>query len=107
MGEWWKNNTGLPLPLGGNAISRRFPLEEQLIINGILYESIRYGLEDRKAAIAHSMAHARGLDTSLADRFIGMYVNDLTLNYGTRGGRRCTNFWPPPAKPGSSRRRLG
>ncbi len=92
LGEWWKHNTGLPLPLGGNVISRRFPPEEQREINAILHESIRYGLADRQAAVAHSMSHARGLDPALADRFIGMYVNDLTLDYGTKGRRAVHEF---------------
>lgn len=92
LGEWWKNNTGLPLPLGGNVISRRFPVEEQKKINAILHESIRYGLEDRKAAVDHSMSHARGLDTAMADEFIGMYVNDLTLDYGDRGREAVHKF---------------
>lgn len=92
LGEWWKAGTGLPLPLGGNVLRRDFPPEEQTIISDILRESIRYGLEHREEAVDHSMAHARGLDTKLADQFIGMYVNDYTLDYGDVGRRAVHKF---------------
>lgn len=92
LGEWWKRGTGLPLPLGGNVIHKRFPPEEQKVIGRILHESIRYGLEHRREAVEHSLAHARGLDVELADEFIGMYVNNFTLDYGDIGRRAVHQF---------------
>jgi len=85
LGAWWKSTRGLPLPLGGNVIRKDIPPDIREELSGILRESIRYGLEHRAAAVAHSMAHARGMDTPLADEFIGMYVNDFTLDYGDTG----------------------
>ena len=88
LGVWWQIKTGgLPLPLGGNVIRKDIPPGDRSAINKILHESIRYGLEHRAAGVAHAMPLARGLDTQLADQFIGMYVNDLTLDYGERGRR--------------------
>lgn len=92
LGEWWTRTRGLPLPLGGNVVRKDLPPEVRADIRDILKESIEYGLRSRQAAVAHSMAHARGLDTGLADRFIGMYVNDLTLDYGERGRRGVEKF---------------
>ncbi|MEK0446875.1 MAG: hypothetical protein RLZZ399_2196 [Verrucomicrobiota bacterium] len=92
LGEWWKAETGLPLPLGGNVIRKDFTPEERSEINGVLRESIRYGLEHRQAGVAHSMPLARGMDEPLADRFIGMYVNDYTLDYGDRGRLAIREF---------------
>jgi 1,4-dihydroxy-6-naphthoate synthase len=92
LGEWWGRETGLPLPLGGNVIRKDIPPAERSEIAGILRESIRYGLEHRAAGVAHAMPLARGLDTGLADRFIGMYVNDLTLDYGERGRAGIREF---------------
>jgi 1,4-dihydroxy-6-naphthoate synthase len=85
MGEWWFQETGLPLPLGGNVI--RKDLGEPLIktISSHLRASIAYGLEHRANALEHAMQYARGLDTRRADTFVGMYVNDWTLDYGDRG----------------------
>ena len=85
LGVWWQEDTGLPLPLGGNAIRKSFGLERNREINRILKKSIELGLEHRKVAVDHAMQFGRGLDTGLADRFIGMYVNDWTLDYGDRG----------------------
>lgn len=92
LGSWWKSVTGLPLPLGGNVIRKDIPLELQREVSGILMESIRYGLEHRKAGIEHSMPLARGLDHEKTDRFIGMYVNDFTLDYGPIGRRAILEF---------------
>ena len=85
MGEWWFSETGLPLPLGGNVV--RKDLGGPLIgkISRHLRASIKYALDHREAAIDHAMTYARGLDRSKADTFIGMYVNDWTLDYGERG----------------------
>jgi 1,4-dihydroxy-6-naphthoate synthase len=93
LGVWWKIKTGgLPLPLGGNVIRKDLAPAERSAINKILYESIRYGLEHRSAGVAHAMPLARGLDTALADQFIGMYVNELTLDYGERGRQAIREF---------------
>jgi 1,4-dihydroxy-6-naphthoate synthase len=85
MGEWWFQETGLPLPLGGNIV--RKDLGDELIkkISRHLRASIAYGLEHRQAALDHSMQYARGLQRTKADEFVGMYVNDWTLDYGERG----------------------
>jgi 1,4-dihydroxy-6-naphthoate synthase len=85
MGEWWYEETGLPLPLGGNVV--RKDLGETLTqqISRHLRASIAYGLDHRAAALDHSMQYARGLARSKADTFVGMYVNDWTLDYGERG----------------------
>jgi 1,4-dihydroxy-6-naphthoate synthase len=85
MGEWWFQETGLPLPLGGNVI--RKDLGPQLIatISRHLRASIAYGLDHRAHALEHAMQYARGLDSQRADTFVGMYVNDWTLDYGERG----------------------
>lgn len=92
LGVWWKIKTGLPLPLGGNVIRKDLLPADRSEINVILRESIRYGLEHRSAGIAHAMPLARGLDTQLADQFIGMYVNDFTLDYGDIGRRAIREF---------------
>lgn len=92
MGEWFKTETGLPLPLGGNVIRKDFTPEQRSEINTIMKESIRYGLEHRRAAVDHSMAHARGMEVPLADEFIGMYVNDYTLDYGESGRAAIREF---------------
>ena len=91
-GEWWKAGTGLPLPLGGNVIRKDLAPADRREINAILAESIRYGLAHRAAGVAHAMPLARGMDTGLADRFIGMYVNDFTLDYGEVGRRAIREF---------------
>jgi 1,4-dihydroxy-6-naphthoate synthase len=92
FGAWWKNDTGLPLPLGGNVIRKDIAPADRIEINKILFESIRYGLEHRAAGVAHAMPLARDMDTALADKFIGMYVNDYTLDYGTLGRRAIREF---------------
>ncbi|MDE3151012.1 MAG: ABC transporter substrate-binding protein [Gemmatimonadota bacterium] len=85
LGEWWFQETGLPLPLGGNVV--RKDLGEDLIktISRHLKASIAYSLDHRAGALDHAMKFARGLDRSRADTFVGMYVNDWTLDYGQRG----------------------
>lgn len=92
MGEWWKAETGLPLPLGGNVIRKDIPPAERSAINVILRESIEYGLNHRAAGVAHAMPLARGMDATLADRFIGMYVNEFTLDYGDAGRAAIREF---------------
>ncbi|MGD0647226.1 MAG: MqnA/MqnD/SBP family protein [Acidobacteriaceae bacterium] len=85
LGVWWHEQTGLPLPLGGNAIRRSLGSEVQAITTNALRESIQHALDHREAALEYAMQFARDLDTSLANRFVGMYVNERTLNYGDDG----------------------
>jgi 1,4-dihydroxy-6-naphthoate synthase len=92
LGQWWKTETGLPLPLGGNVIRKDIPPDIRKEVSEILKESIRYGLENRLAGIKHSMPLARGLDLNQADKFIGMYVNDYTLDYGESGREAIRQF---------------
>jgi 1,4-dihydroxy-6-naphthoate synthase len=92
MGAWWFEQTGLPLPLGGNVI--RKDLGDALIqrISRHLRDSIAYGLGHRASALDHSMKYARGLERGMADTFVGMYVNDWTLDYGDRGRKAVRLF---------------
>jgi 1,4-dihydroxy-6-naphthoate synthase len=92
LGVWWKIKTGLPLPLGGNVIRKDIASDVRKEISDILRESIRYGLEHRAAGVAHAMPLARDMDAVLADKFIGMYVNDFTLDYGDVGRRAIHEF---------------
>jgi 1,4-dihydroxy-6-naphthoate synthase len=85
LGVWWREQTGLPLPLGGNAIRRSLGPEVQLITTNALRDSIQYSLDNREAGLEYAMQFARDLDPSLANRFVGMYVNERTLNYGDDG----------------------
>jgi 1,4-dihydroxy-6-naphthoate synthase len=85
MGEWWFGETGLPLPLGGNVVRKDLGAPMIRKISRHLRDSIAYGLEHRRAALDHAMRYARGLDRGKADTFVGMYVNDWTLDYGDRG----------------------
>jgi 1,4-dihydroxy-6-naphthoate synthase len=85
LGRWWMARTGLPLPLGGNVIRRDLGPTHCREIACIVRESIRYSLDHREAAVEHALQYGRGLDASLADRFVGMYVNAWTLDYGDRG----------------------
>jgi 1,4-dihydroxy-6-naphthoate synthase len=85
MGEWWYQETGLPLPLGGNVIRKDLGQDLIRTISSHLYASIAYGLSHRHKALDHAMRYARGLERERADTFVGMYVNDLTLDYGERG----------------------
>lgn len=85
LGQWWYAETGLPLPLGGNAIRRDLGPEAIREVNRLLKESIQYGLDHRKDALAYAMQYGRDLDDSRTDTFVGMYVNDWTLDFGPRG----------------------
>jgi 1,4-dihydroxy-6-naphthoate synthase len=87
LGAWWQNETGLPLPLGGNVVRKDLGPELVGKISRHLRASIAYGLEHRADALAHAMSYARGLDDSRADTFVGMYVNAWTLDYGEIGRR--------------------
>lgn len=85
LGEWWCQRTKLPLPLGGNVIRRDLPAEVQSRVSALLKASIKYALDHRDEALAYAMQFARDMETPLADKFVGMYVNDLTLDYGEQG----------------------
>jgi 1,4-dihydroxy-6-naphthoate synthase len=86
LGEWWaKRTSGLPLPLGGNVIRRDLGPELVARVSGILHASIAYALDHRQEALDYALQFGRGLDRAKADRFVGMYVNELTLQYGERG----------------------
>jgi len=92
MGEWWFQETGLPLPLGGNVVRKDLGAELTRKISRHLRDSIAYGLQHRVGALDHAMQYARGLDRSKADTFVGMYVNDWTLDYGERGRQAVRLF---------------
>ena len=85
LGVWWQEKTGLPLPLGGNVVRRDLGTQTIRDISRLLKESIRYALAHRDDALDYALKYARDMDKSLADRFVGMYVNDWTLDYGPRG----------------------
>jgi 1,4-dihydroxy-6-naphthoate synthase len=88
LGKWWQKVTGLPLPLGGNAIRRSLGPELMSSVAAALHDSIQYALDHREEALAYAMQFARDLDAQLADKFVGMYVNERTLDYG-RDGREA------------------
>ena len=92
LGAWWLEETGLPLPLGGNVVRKDLGSATMTKISRHLRASIAYGLEHRDQALNHAMRYARGLDRGLADTFVGMYVNDWTLDYGERGRRAVHEF---------------
>jgi 1,4-dihydroxy-6-naphthoate synthase len=85
LGEWWHEKTGLPLPMGGNAIRRDLGEDLMKKVSNHLHRSIVYSMENREDALAYAMQFARDMAPELADRFVAMWVNDLTLDYGERG----------------------
>jgi 1,4-dihydroxy-6-naphthoate synthase len=85
LGVWWQETTGLPLPLGGNVVRRDLGDATIREISRLLKASIQYSLDHRQEALQHALQYARDMDISLADKFVGMYVNDWTLDYGPRG----------------------
>jgi 1,4-dihydroxy-6-naphthoate synthase len=85
LGEWWFEKTGLPLPMGGNVIKRDLGGDLMRKVSSCLHKSIKYSLDHREDALAYAMQFARDMPPELADRFVAMWVNDLTLDYGTRG----------------------
>jgi 1,4-dihydroxy-6-naphthoate synthase len=85
LGQWWLEQTGLPLPLGGNVIRRALGPEVGRAVMRAIHHSVQYGLEHREAALNYAMQFARDMDADLADKFVGMYVNKWTLGYGPRG----------------------
>ncbi len=85
LGEWWHDQTGLPLPLGGNVVRKDMGADLIATVSKHLRESIAYGLTHRRQALDHAMRYARGLERGQADEFVGMYVNEWTLDYGDAG----------------------
>jgi 1,4-dihydroxy-6-naphthoate synthase len=85
LGVWWQELTGLPLPLGGNAVRRLLGPDLGRLISRTIHDSVSYGLEHREEALNYAMQFAREMDAELADKFVGMYVNKWTLGYGERG----------------------
>jgi 1,4-dihydroxy-6-naphthoate synthase len=92
LGGWWKRQTGLPLPLGGNVLRKDIPPATQRDIVQIIRESIDYGLAHRDEAVRHSLPYARDMNADLAGKFIGMYVNDYTRDYGETGREAIRRF---------------
>jgi 1,4-dihydroxy-6-naphthoate synthase len=92
LGEWWKRETGLPLPLGGNVLRKDIAPAVQRDLLEIMRESIDFGLAHREEAVQHSMPYARDMDATLAGKFIGMYVNDYTRDYGEVGRKAVREF---------------
>ncbi len=100
LGEWWQQKTGLPLPLGGNAIRRSLGTECIREVARLLKTSIEYGLEHREETLAYALKFGRGLETKLADRFVSMYVNHWTLDYGEKGQQAVQRLLDWGAKEG-------
>jgi 1,4-dihydroxy-6-naphthoate synthase len=92
LGEWWKRKTGLPLPLGGNVVRKDIPPPVRHDLSEIIRESIDYGLTHRDEAVAYSLAYARDMNAQLASKFIGMYVNEFTRDYGQTGRTAIRQF---------------
>jgi 1,4-dihydroxy-6-naphthoate synthase len=92
LGEWWKRETGLPLPLGGNVVRKDIHPAVRHDLSEIIRESIDYGLTHREEAVRHSLAHARGMSPKLTSKFIGMYVNEFTRDYGENGRAAVRKF---------------
>lgn len=92
LGEWWKRETQLPLPLGGNVLRKDIPLPVRRDLLAIMRESIDFALAHREAAVRHSMPYARDMEAALTSKFIGMYVNDYTRDYGEKGRAAIREF---------------
>ena len=106
LGAWWKEETGLPLPLGGNAVRKDLGAEVIGRVRTLLQASIEHGLEHREEALTYALDFGRGLPRSMADRFVGMYVNDYTLDYGPIGRRAIETFLGRGADAGILPRRV-
>jgi 1,4-dihydroxy-6-naphthoate synthase len=87
LGEWWRSETGLPLPLGGNAVRRDLGPDLMERLTRLVRETVRYSLAHRAEALEYAMSFARGMDPAVADRFVGMWVNEMTVDIGDRGRR--------------------
>lgn len=85
LGVWWQDRTGLPLPLGGNVVRKDLGAATMKEVSRLIRQSIKYALDHRREALDYALKYARDMDVSLADKFVGMYVNDWTLDYGERG----------------------
>lgn len=92
LGQWWLKDTGLPLPLGGNAIRRDLGEKAMQDVTVLLKQSIQYALDHRAEALQHALQYGRDLDRSQADKFVGMYVNDWTIDFGPRGREAVTTL---------------
>ncbi len=92
LGQWWQETTGLPLPLGANAIVRSLGPEMGLQVARVIRDSVSYAIEHRDSAVEYAMQFARDMDPALADKFIGMYVNHWTLDYGDKGRQAVREF---------------
>jgi len=92
LGKWWKEQTGLPLPLGGNVVRKDIPKPVRHDLSEIIRQSIDYGLAHREEAVRHSLPYARDMDANLAGKFIGMYVNEFTRDYGEVGRDAIRKF---------------
>ena len=92
LGAWWKDETGLPLPLGGTAVRRDLGPEMMARLTRLVRETVRHSLAHRPQALEYAMSFARGMDPGVADRFVGMWVNDMTLDMGERGRRAVQAF---------------
>jgi 1,4-dihydroxy-6-naphthoate synthase len=92
LGKWWKEQTGLPLPLGGNVVRKDIPPAVRRDLSEIIRASIDYGLAHREEAVQHSLPYARDMDAKLAGKFIGMYVNEFTRDYGEVGRDAIRRF---------------
>jgi 1,4-dihydroxy-6-naphthoate synthase len=93
LGVWWgRENNGLPLPLGGNVIHKKHPVEMRRQISKILTDSIQFSLDHRPEAVQHALQYARDMGRDLADKFVGMYVNHWTLDYGDKGRESIRRF---------------
>jgi 1,4-dihydroxy-6-naphthoate synthase len=92
LGRWWKDRTGLPLPLGANVVRKNLGMETVREIQRLLKESIEYGLSHREEALRYALRYGRDLDNKQADQFVGMYVNEWTLDLGQRGRQAVTEF---------------
>jgi 1,4-dihydroxy-6-naphthoate synthase len=92
LGAWWKDETGLPLPLGGNAVRRDLGPDMMARLTRLVRETVRHSLANRSQALEYAMSFARGMDPGVADRFVGMWVNDMTVEMGERGRRAVQVF---------------
>ena len=92
LGAWWKQETGLPLPLGGNAVRRDLGPEMMARLTRLVRETVRFSLAHRKEALEYAMSFARGMDPGVADRFVGMWVNQMTIDCGELGRRAVQTF---------------
>jgi 1,4-dihydroxy-6-naphthoate synthase len=100
MGVWWHEQTGLPLPLGGNCIRKDLGQPAMQEVTDIIKQSIQYSLDHRDEAVDYSLQFGRDLDRKLADQFVGMYVNHWTLDYGERGRKAITHLLDAGAQAG-------